>query len=201
MIYNSGMHYIVGLGNPGEKYANTRHNIGWLALDFVREQNKLPPLVESGAASGFLTEGKIGRRPVKLLYPTTFMNNAGGAVAKLFSKKEVENLMVVQDDIALPFGEVKLSEGRGDGGHNGIKSIIEKLGSRDFVRIRIGIAPTSILTGKIKRPAGGGPLERFVLKPFTQKESKKLGDIYKRVNDALNVILEEGIEVAMNRFN
>lgn len=201
MIYNRAMHYVVGLGNPGEQYANTRHNIGWLALDFVREQNNLPPLIESGAATGFLTEGMIGTRPVKLLYPTTFMNNAGSAVAKLVPKNEVGNLVIVQDDIALPFGEVKLSQGRGDGGHNGIKSIIEKLGGKDFIRIRIGIAPTSILTGKVKRPAGGGPLERFVLKPFSQKESVKLGDINKKVNEALIEILVVGIEAAMNRFN
>lgn len=195
------MFYIVGLGNPGDKYINTRHNVGWLTLDSVLEQNGLPEPVLSRQYSGRVAEGVVAGAPATTLYPDTFMNNSGSAVVKLVPKKEIDNLVVIHDDIALPFGEVKLGKGRGDGGHNGIKSIIEKLGSKNFSRIRVGIAPTSLFTGRVKRPAGGGPLERFVLKQLSTKELKKLEDTNKKVNDALVVILQEGIEVAMNRFN
>ncbi|MCB9814800.1 aminoacyl-tRNA hydrolase [Candidatus Nomurabacteria bacterium] len=195
------MFYVIGLGNPGEKYANTRHNIGWLALDYVRGQNSFSELVDSRQYSGRVAEGGVAGRPATVLYPDTFMNNSGSAVVKMVPRDEIDNLIVVHDDIALPFGEVRLGKGRGDGGHNGIKSIIEKLGSKDFVRIRIGIAPTGLFTGKVKRPAGGGPLERFVLKRLSSKEVNKLEDTYLKVDEALSVIVKEGVEMAMNRFN
>ena len=107
----------------------------------------------------------------------------------------------MHDDIDLPFGEVKIGKGRGAGGNKGVQSIIEKLGSKEFLRVRIGIAPKSIWTGKVKRPAGGGPLERFVLKPFGLIEKRDLPDIYKKVKTALEVTILEGPEVAMNKFN
>jgi PTH1 family peptidyl-tRNA hydrolase len=129
------------------------------------------------------------------------MNNSGAAVVKFVQKTDVGKLIVLHDDIDLPFGEIKVSKGRGDGGNNGIKSIISKLGSKDFVRIRIGIAPTSFWTGKTKRPLGGGPLERFVLQSFSKKEAEQLSHIYEHVFNALQEILKNGPEAAMNTFN
>ena len=108
---------------------------------------------------------------------------------------------MLHDDIDLPFGQIKIGRGRGDGGNNGIKSIIQKLGTKDFVRIRIGIAPTSFWSGKTKRPAGGGPLERFVLKPFSTKEAKQLEEVAEKSYQALQEILKNGPEIAMNKFN
>lgn len=195
------MFYIVGLGNPGEKYARTRHNVGWQVLDEVCRIEGLPALVVDKHMSGRVTEGMIGGKPVHVLYPDTFMNNSGVAVAKFVPRNEVTNLIVIHDEIDLPFGEIKIVKGRGDGGNNGIKSIIEKLGSKDFVRIRVGIAPRSFWTGEVKRPKGGGPLERFVLKPFTKKEVEQLEEINTRVTAALETILKEGVESAMNKFN
>lgn len=195
------MFYIIGLGNHGEKYQNTRHNVGWLVCDYIREQAQLPELVGDKAMSGRVTEGLIVGAPVRLLYPDTYMNNSGSAAVKFVPKNEIGNLIVVHDDIDLPLGEIKLGKGRGDGGNNGIKSLIEKLGTKEFIRIRIGIAPRSFWTGEVKRPAGGGPLERFVLKPFTKKEIEQLKDVKDRAYGALQAILTSGLETAMNKFN
>ena len=195
------MYYIVGLGNHGEKYQNTRHNVGWLVCDYIREKAGLPSLIGDKAMSGRVTEGLIVGTPTKLLYPDTFMNNSGSAVVKFVPKSEVGNLIVIHDDIDLPLGEIKLGKGRGDGGNNGIKSLIEKLGTKEFIRIRIGIAPKSFWTGATTRPKGGGPLEKFVLKPFTKKEEEQLREVEERAFCALQLILQSGLETAMNKYN
>jgi PTH1 family peptidyl-tRNA hydrolase len=195
------MFYIVGLGNHGEKYQNTRHNVGWLICDYMRVEARLPDLIDDKSMSGRMTEGSIGGTPTKLLYPDTFMNNSGSAVVKFVPKNEVGNLIVIHDDIDLPLGEIKLGKGRGDGGNNGIKSIIDKLGTKDFIRIRIGIAPRSFWTGEVKRPKGGGALERFVLKPFTKKEAEQLKDVKERACGALQEIITHDLAFAMNKYN
>lgn len=195
------MYYIVPLGNPGDKYKRTRHNVGWQAIDFCMAAWGLASLVESGGLSGRLSEGVVEGNKVTVLYPTTFMNNSGSAVVKLVPKVAVEQLIVVHDDIDLPLGEIKVAQGKGAGGNNGVSSIIEKLGSKDFVRVRIGIAPKSFWTGKTKRPAGGGPLERFVLKDFTSSERTQLEDVFPRVQQVIETIVAEGVMKAMNQFN
>ncbi|MEK7639029.1 MAG: aminoacyl-tRNA hydrolase [Patescibacteria group bacterium] len=195
------MFYTVGLGNLGEEYKNTRHNVGWQALDFVCGQAHFPSLVKSAQYSGEVAEGIIADESVFVLYPDTYMNNSGSAVAKLVPRELTHKLVVLHDDIALPFGELRVSYGRGDAGHNGIKSIIEKLGTKDFSRIRIGIAPRSLLTGKAVRPRSGTPLERFVLKPFTKKELDKLAEVNERIYAALETIIKDGVEAAMNQHN
>jgi len=196
------MFYIVGLGNPGDKYKNTRHNIGWSVLDYIRRKFDLPDVFESNAKSSRISEGVLGDKEVTLIYPSTFMNNSGAAVVKFVKKGEAEKLIVLHDDIDLPFGQIMIVKGRGDGGNNGVKSIIQKLGTKDFVRIRIGIAPTSFWSGKTKRPAGGGPLERFVLKNFSTAEKKQMTSVLEKVSEALSVIVQtESVADAMNKFN
>jgi PTH1 family peptidyl-tRNA hydrolase len=195
------MKYIVALGNPGEKYKNTRHNVGFMAVDKFIEEFRLPGLVESKSYSGLITEGVFGENEIKILYPDTYMNNSGSAVAKLVSKNETQHLVVVHDDIDLPFGEIKISKNQGAGGNNGVKSIVDKLGTKEFVRIRIGIAPKSFWTGKTNRPKGGGPLERFVLKPFGITEKRELSEVLSKVSQAIKVIIEEEADSAMNQMN
>ena len=195
------MYYIVALGNPGEKYQDTRHNVGWTAMDFCIDAFGLSNLIEEKSKSGRITSGSISGESVGVLYPDTFMNNSGSAVVKFVPKEEIDSLIVIHDDIDLPFGEIKIGKGRGAGGNNGVKSIIEKTKAKDFIRIRIGIAPKSFWTGKVKRPAGGGPLERFVLKSFTPKEQKQLPEVVEKVKESLETIITSGVEQAMNQVN
>ncbi len=195
------MFYIVGLGNPGEKYATTRHNVGWLALDYFCEHSLLPKPVMQKAMSGRTTEGVVEGKTVRVLYPETFMNNSGAAVAKLVPKEKAAHLIVIHDDIDIPFGEMKIVQRRGDGGNNGIKSIVAALQTKEFIRIRVGIAPKSFWTGKVVRPAGGGPLERFVLKPFSKSESVQLPEVFEDISGALRTIFKSGADAAMNQYN
>jgi len=170
-------------------------------MDHVIQARAWPQLIADKKLSGRMTDGQVGDEAVSVLYPDTFMNNSGAAVVKFVPKAEVGDLIVLHDDIDLPFGEIKISQGRGGGGNNGVASIIQKLGSKDFIRIRIGIAPKSFWTGKVKRPSGGGPLERFVLKPFSPSERKQLPELCTQVDDVLYTLTNSGVEAAMNQYN
>jgi len=196
----NAMYYIVGLGNPGKEYKNTRHNIGFTVLEKFVEEKKFSSLYESGSHSGLVSEGTLENEDVTVLLPTTFMNASGSAVVKLISQSESEKLVVVYDDIDLPVGEIKISFDRGDGGHNGIKSIIEKLGTTKFTRVRIGIAQKSLWTGKLKRPKGEA-LASYVLGHFKATEEKELETVAKTVGEILTLFVTKGKDVAMNRFN
>jgi len=194
------MYYIVGLGNPGEKYQNTRHNIGWMVLDILVSRAGLPPAVLSARYSGKVSAGQLEQQDVMVLYPDTFMNNSGRAVKKLVPSVETDHLVVLHDDVDLPLGQVRVSFGRGSGGHNGIASIIDSLGTKDFIRVRLGIAPTSLFTGLIKRPVGE-KMPKFVLGNFSARELVKVKGVGKAVLEAVVTILNDGYMMAMNRFN
>lgn len=195
------MYYFVALGNPGSKYKFTRHNVGFLAADFFIKKMQLPETVKSAKYLGELSEGNVLDQDLSVLYPDTFMNHSGKAVKKLLNSPDSSNLVVIYDDVALPFGEVRVSFGRGDGGHNGIKSIIETLGTKDFIRLRIGVAPSSFWTGKMKVLTGEA-LPKFVLSNFTRNEQDKLEkEVFPKVKDVLCSILEVGHDKTMNRFN
>jgi len=195
------MNYVVGLGNPEKKYQQNRHNIGFLALDFLVHELGLPGARQSSMYEGLYTSGTFKKERFDLLYPQTFMNHSGRAVIKLVKGENRERLVVVYDDLALPFGEVRISFGRGDGGHNGIKSIIDSLKSKDFVRVRIGIAPLSFWTGKIKI-ISGDQVAKYVLADFSKKEQLALqSEIFPKVKEMILSIATTGREKAMNRFN
>lgn len=174
------MHIVVGLGNPGEEYSRTRHNTGRMCADFLSE--------------------KVGG--IKVVVPDTFMNRSGGAVAKVVkSKKAAEKLIVLYDDLDLPLGTFKISYNRGSGGHNGLESVIKALKTREFIRIRIGIAPTTP-SGKMKaRPSGGKELEKYILSDFKKPEMEVLKKVFKKVSLAVEMITEESLERAMTEFN
>lgn len=197
------MHYIVGLGNPGEKYADTRHNVGFLMLEETITHYRLPAPHTSKQFSGNVSEGVVNEVEVICLFPDTFMNHSGTAVAKLVPKAAHEQLIVLYDDVDLPLGEVKVSYGRGDGGHNGIKSIIASLGTKDFVRVRIGIAQKTVWPwekGEVRRPKGER-MGNFVLASFTKKERQELEAVAPKVAEVISTLVLEGREAAMNRFN
>jgi PTH1 family peptidyl-tRNA hydrolase len=194
------MFYIVALGNPGDEYRDTRHNVGWLVADALCERFHLNAPVYSARYHGTIAEGMIGDRSVIVLYPDTFMNHSGTAVKKLVPKGEERNLLVIHDEVMLPLTEVKISVGRGDGGHNGIRSIVASLGTKDFARLRIGIAPTSFLTGTMK-VITGDKLATFVLGKFTKREQAALNAEMESFAEMVRLIIVRGVEVAMNRFN
>lgn len=203
-LFNYGilidMHYLVALGNPGSEYINTRHNVGWLILDEVLATLNFSSKVSSGKYAGMVASGVIAGLEVTALYPDTFMNHSGVAVKKMVPKDELANLIVIYDDVALPLGEIRLSFDRGDGGHNGIRSIVAEMGSREFVRIRVGIAQKSFFTGRIKRPAGD-KLARFVLGRFGSGEMATVEKVAKIVTEAIAVCVSAGKEKAMNQYN
>ncbi len=194
------MYYIVGLGNPGEKYKQTRHNVGFEVLEHVAATKSFSSWYDKSAYSGTLAEGTLGSEAVTLMLPQTFMNDSGSAVKKLVAGGDLKHLIVVYDDIDLPFGELKISFGRGAGGHNGIRSIIDTLGTQDFIRVRVGVAQKSLFTGSLKRPKGEA-LASFVLGAFTRSELKKLPEVLGQAGDAVVACVCEGRERAMNQFN
>lgn len=194
------MYYIVGLGNPGEQYIKTRHNVGWHVLSYVLEKNNFPDMVPSSKYVGSISEGMLGGKEVTVLFPSTFMNKSGSAVKKLVTAKEsIQKCIVVYDDVDLPLGDIKISVGRGSGGHNGVQSIIDALGTKEFVRIRIGIASKGFF-GQVKRPKGPA-LSTHVLGEFKKKEEKILEEVSQKVNTALSLIVSQGVEKAMTECN
>lgn len=194
------MFTIVGLGNPGDEYKETRHNIGWLVLELIQEKNNLPSFVRSSQFSGIISEGVFHGEDVGILFPTTFMNNSGTSVHKYMKGRgPLETLIVVHDEIDLAFGDIRISFDRGAGGHNGIRSIIDACGSKKFIRIRVGIAQKGFFGG-IKRPKGDS-LAAYVLTTFKQSELKILPDIAARVQDALELIIAKDVQSAMQKIN
>ncbi len=176
------MKLVVGLGNPGKEYENTRHNTGRMMV--------------------FMLEEKIDSKlKIKFITPDTFMNNSGRAVVPFIkSKKDLKDLVVIYDDVDLPLGKMKISYDRSSGGHNGLESIIKKLKSREFVRIRIGIAPTTP-SGKLRKPKGEEAMLKFLLGKYKEDELKELKKLSKKVIEALEVFFTEGKDKAMSLYN
>lgn len=197
------MYYLVGLGNPGAEYAQTRHNMGWMMLEYMCTKFHVPTPILEKSMSGRVSAGRMAGVDVQVLYPETFMNNSGSAVVKFVPTDNFNKLIVLYDDIDLPLGVVRISYGRGDGGHNGIKSIIDKAGTKDFIRVRIGIAKKTFWLWQqevISRPTGTA-LERFVLGKLSKYEKAQLEKINTQVEEVLSVILQYGYVTAMNRYN
>lgn len=163
---------IVGLGNPGKDYNHTRHNVGFAALEYIAKALGLPGefLINKKVHSRAL-KGKLDRKQFVMIMPETFMNESGTAVkaALNFYKLTPADLLVIHDDKDIPFGETRVHANRGPAGHNGVLSIIEKIGTQDFMRIRIGVGP---LDGQITNTAN------FVLGKFTSEEQTKLETIF-----------------------
>lgn len=194
------MYTIVGLGNPGLEYKDTRHNIGWIVLTAIVKERGLPSLVSSSRFSCLLSEGVMENEEVGILLPTTFMNNSGVSVARYLGERGSKDaLVVIHDDVDIVIGDIKISYDRGAGGHNGVKSIIDECGFKNFIRIRVGIAEKSFW-GKIKRPTGE-KLSAFVLGKFSKRDDERLTDAIQKVDSALVHILKEGVAYAMQEGN
>ena len=191
----------VGLGNPGEEYINTRHNTGRMALESFAKKHAFSEWKEDMKANAHISRGAVGKNLLVLVNPDTFMNKSGSATAKFVkSVKSAERLVVIYDDLDLPLGKVKLSYDRGSGGHKGVESIMRAVKTKKFVRIRVGVSPESA-SGTLKKPMGEKEVVKFILTRFKPAEQDELKKIFKRVGDALESIVTDGREIAMNEFN
>jgi PTH1 family peptidyl-tRNA hydrolase len=181
---------IVGLGNPGVRHQGNRHNIGFQVVDKLAENNQIP--ISKKRLKAFYGIGKIDSQEVVLAKPMTFMNRSGEAVRRIadFFKVGMEDLIVVHDDLDLPFGRLRFKRRGGDGGHQGVHSIIEAMGGNTFLRLKVGIG----------RPPRGMEVAEYVLCNFDEMQQPHLSEIRSRAAEALVVMLLEGLEAAMNRY-
>ncbi len=195
---------VVGLGNPGEEYNNTRHNVGRMVLEKLKAQSSKPEArdwVLDKKYQSLVAEIKLGKNQVMLLKPETMMNNSGKALPKLItSKKAAKNLIVVHDDLDLPLGTVRVSFNRGSGGHRGIESIIRAIKTTEFTRVRVGISP-STPKGKTKKPVGEEGVNKFILGNFSPKDQLVLKKSLKRAAEAIELIITSTPQLAMNEVN
>lgn len=182
---------IVGLGNPGAAYERTRHNIGFMLIDaLARESQTQVKRVECRSLVG---RAEIEARLTELAKPQTFMNLSGESISCLLKKPErsIERLIVISDDLALPFGKIRLRPAGSHGGHNGLRSIIDRLGTNEFRRVRIGIMPEHPVRDT----------RDFVLEKFSKDESKQIEQNLETGIDAIRTVIRDGIEKAMAKFN
>jgi len=183
---------VVGLGNPGIEYQFTPHNLGFLTIDRIAERCKVD--VASRRCQAATARSKLGGHEVMLAKPETFMNLSGLSVRKLMDDLGIESaagLIVVYDELDLPFGSLRIRQRGGTAGHNGLESIIGTLGTDEFVRVRLGIQPD--------HPVRDGA--RYVLSQFKKSQLEAVSDLVDRAADAVEAILKDGLAAAMNRFN
>jgi PTH1 family peptidyl-tRNA hydrolase len=182
---------IAGLGNPGPEYANTRHNAGQMVLTLLAE--RIGARFKAHRSRCDIAEGRLGNQPVTLARPLSYMNLSGPPIAALagFYKVPPERLVVIHDELDIPYGTLRLKLGGGDNGHNGLRSISQALGTRDYYRVRFGIG----------RPPGRMDAASFVLKDFTTAERKDLPWAIDRAADATEDLLARGLAEAQNRYH
>lgn len=196
------MKLIVGLGNPGQEYIQTRHNIGFMAVEKL-----LKDLASVGDSAWRRQEkdkmeiAKVGK--VILVKPQTFMNACGFVVAKAVNFYHVKpsEIWVVHDDLDLPLGKIKIRQGGGTAGHHGLESIVQQLGTTDFVRFRLGVGRPKGHDKWEKLNVKRHQIEKYVLSDFTQEEEKAVRELIKKANQVIKFALEDGLEAVMNRFN
>jgi PTH1 family peptidyl-tRNA hydrolase len=192
------MKLIVGLGNPGRNYVNNRHNVGFKCLDaFAREHGIA--LTQRGARSKLGT-GEVANIRIVLAKPQTFMNLSGEAVAALMRRYKLskEDILVIYDDLDLPLGRIRIREKGSSGGHKGVKSIIDRIGSQEFLRIRVGISPSQGIDSASSPEVDA---VEHVLSDFTPEEKAVMKEVYPGVAAAIHCLLTEGITSAMNKYN
>jgi PTH1 family peptidyl-tRNA hydrolase len=189
---DSSLFMLVGLGNPGAEYAQTRHNIGFLCIDYLADKYTVSFSHSKWQAD--VGKARLGDKEAVLVKPLTFMNRSGQPVSQICNYYRIphDRVIVVHDDADLEWGRIKIVVNRGAGGHNGIRSIIEQLGNKGFVRVRIGIG----------RPSNEDiPMASFVLARFSQAEKEELQNIYERFDNAIRLLFAQGLSSVMNAVN
>ena len=186
------MRLIVGLGNPGKEYNLTRHNVGFMVVEELAREHSFR-LRPNRHFKAIITEGLIGRQNCYLVMPQTFMNLSGHSVRLIVNWLRIElgQILLIVDDISLPFGKIRIRPKGSDGGHKGLRAVIDCLGTNEFSRMRIGIMGRR----NIKDTS------MYVLDRFTKREQKVLPDILRRASQACECWVKEDVEVAMNRYN
>lgn len=181
---------IIGLGNPGLRYEPTRHNIGFMAL--LKLAGGLEIALKQKSFDSLWGRGTIGGKKVLLAMPQTFMNLSGTSVRQLqsFFKMNISNLIVIHDDLDLPFGAIRLKAGGGNAGHKGLASIESNLGTSEFVRVRLGIG----------KPVDKSRIEGYVLEPFGKEEKNVLPEVLSRAADASAEIVLNGLQIAISKY-
>lgn len=185
------MYLVVGLGNPGPDYARTRHNVGFMFLDYLADRHNATFVGSKWQAQ--TASVRLGGEVLTLVKPETYMNRSGLSVSRIaaYYKVATERIVVVHDDLDLPVGRMKLMTDRGAGGHNGIRSLIEHLASKEFPRFKIGIG----------RPQDQTPVEKYVLANFSAEEFEQAMEMFPGIESGLRLLLEKGILPAMNQVN
>lgn len=191
---------ILGLGNPEVEYRNTRHNAGAIVVDTISREISSSDWKNDSIKKSLISKGEIGGEKVILIKPQSFMNKSGVAIKDLVGlPKKIANLIVIHDDIDLPLGSLKIVFNRGSGGHKGVESIVRTLKSNSFVRIRVGVTPTTP-GGKLKKPEHN-KLVDFIVGEFKKPELLIINKISKTVYEAIEMLIEEGLNKAMTNFN
>ena len=182
------MKLVIGLGNPGKEYEKTRHNIGYMFLDYIIDKNRF---VLNKKFSAFEYETVVNGEKVIFIKPVTFMNLSGESVLKYvnYYKLELSDVLVIQDDLDMDIGKYKLMFNHGDGGHNGIKNIVLNLGSREFLRLKIGISKTSIAT------------KDYVLGKLSKRELSVLDEVFSKLKDFINDYVNLSRDVLIGKYN
>ena len=185
------MFLVLGLGNPGPKYADTRHNVGFLVVDRLARRASIA--MDKRQKNARIGKVRMGTTPVWLAKPWTFMNRSGGPGQALqaFYKIGTEQVVVIHDDMDIQVGDVRIKRGGGHGGHNGLRDLKARLSAGDFARVRVGVG----------RPPAGWDAADYVLGRWTADECSRLPDIVDTAADAVETIVREGLDAAMNRFN
>ena len=207
------MFYLIGLGNPGEEYKNTRHNIGREIVEYFCQKRDFSDFTFDKKANALVAKGKVGEEAVTAILPETFMNNSGKAVAYFVKTKKLgknsgnakgllgaENILVLHDDVDLGVGNYKIQFNRGSGGNKGVESIHKNLKTEAYPRVKIGISPTTS-TGKVKKPEQGEKIIKHVLGKFSPKDLEQVKKVRLQVVKAIEGAIEEGYMQAMNHFN
>lgn len=193
MVYKEAkiLYIIVGLGNPGDKYEKTRHNVGFNVIDLLAKEYSID--VSKLKHKALIGEGRVGTEKVILVKPMTYMNLSGESVADIcnYYNIDLENLIVIYDDIDLDVGKIRIRKKGSGGTHNGMRSIIKCLGSNEFPRVRVGIS----------KPKNGQDLADFVLSRFAKEDEKSLNESFENAVAAIDCAIRQDLDLAMNRYN
>ena len=185
------MYIIVGLGNPGKQYENTRHNVGFNIIDILADEYGIS--VNKMKYKALIGEGRVGSEKVLLVKPQTYMNLSGETLIDIYNyyKVDMENIIVIYDDIDLDVGKIRIRKKGSGGTHNGMRSIIKCLGANDFPRVRVGVS----------KPKPGQDLADFVLSRFRKEESDDVELGLEKAAKAVDVMIRDNIDLAMNKYN